>query len=278
MTISTLDGALAGMQPPIYIAKGVTPTLVAGRPHSLWYLAGAPGAGTMDNTTSGGVALSSSSAIVAGQIYHKDPTSGTSYLARLQAMCTQPGTLILADRLWHGSDIIGGTVISVTATTSQTITSVPTWPARDANGATAGVGVLIGLEVYTTATTGGSGSVTLTYTNTAGTTGKTSTTVDVPGAAQPGAFFRFGLASGDLGVKTPTAIQNSASWTAGTFGLVAYRVLATLELTVANVPNAIDALTSGFPQLPNGAVPFLIFVPNTTTASNISGSFIETQG
>jgi hypothetical protein len=57
-----------------------------------------------------------------------------------------------------------------------------------------------------------------------------------------------------------------------------YRVLATLELTGAFVPNAVDAITGGFPQLYNGSVPFLIFIPSTTTTSNISGSVTYTQG
>lgn len=46
----------------------------------------------------------------------------------------------------------------------------------------------------------------------------------------------------------------------------------------AFIPNAIDDLTACFPKLPNGVVPFLIFIPNTTTTSNISGTYIETQG
>ena len=41
MAIIILDGALAGMQPSWQFAKIVTPTLVAGLPQSLWYLAGA---------------------------------------------------------------------------------------------------------------------------------------------------------------------------------------------------------------------------------------------
>lgn len=59
---------------------------------------------------------------------------------------------------------------------------------------------------------------------------------------------------------------------------MAYRELARLELTAANVPAAIDAVTSGFPRLFNDTVPFLIFVPSTTTASNISGQMVITQG
>ena len=70
----------------------------------------------------------------------------------------------------------------------------------------------------------------------------------------------------------------SATMTSGSVSLVAYRVLARLELTVANVPNAIDALTSGFPRIYDNTVPFLIFIPSTTTASNIIGHVIWTQG
>ncbi len=44
MAITTLDGLLAGMQYPREFIKAVTPTLVVGRPHSLFYLAGVPGA------------------------------------------------------------------------------------------------------------------------------------------------------------------------------------------------------------------------------------------
>ena len=40
----------------------------------------------------------------------------------------------------------------------------------------------------------------------------------------------------------------------------------------------VDALTGGRPQIFNGSVPFLLFVPNTTTASNVSGVYTETQG
>jgi hypothetical protein len=278
MAITTVNGVLAGCQPPRSFSKSVTPTLVAGRPHSLWYLAGAPGAGTMDSTTSGGVALSSSSTNVAGQIQHTDPGSGNAYLARLQAMATIAGTLILCDRLWHGSDIIGGAVVSVTSTSAQTITSVPTWPARDNAGSTNGDGVLMGLEIYS-ATGAGTPTVTLTYTNQANVASHTATNLDsVVASGAIGAFYRFGLQAGDTGIRVPTSIQLSATMSSGNFGLVAYRELARLELTAANVPNAIDALTSGFPQMFNGVVPFFLFIPSTTTASNISGQLIETQG
>ena len=70
----------------------------------------------------------------------------------------------------------------------------------------------------------------------------------------------------------------SATWTSGTMNMVAYRVLAALELPGVFVPNAIDALTSGFARLYNNTVPWLVFIPNTTTASNLTGHMIVTQG
>lgn len=270
MAIATLDGALAGMQTPRPFAKAATPALVAGRPHSLWALAGAPGAGAFD-TTLAGVALSSTSALVNGQLPHFDPGAGNSYLGRLQAQATIAGTLLLCDRLWHN----GG--MSSTSTSSQTINSAAL-PARDAAGTSNGDGVLAAVEV-SSATGSGTPTMTLGYTNQANASGKTATNLDnAVASSAAGAFYRLGLAAGDTGIRSIQSLQLSATWTSGTINLVLYRILAALELTAANTPNAIDALTSGFPRLFNGAVPFLVFVPSTTTATNISGTFIETQG
>jgi len=70
----------------------------------------------------------------------------------------------------------------------------------------------------------------------------------------------------------------SVSWVSGTMNLVAYRILAALPLVGAFTPNAIDALTGGLPRIYNGSVPWLVFVPSTTTTSNISGLYQETHG
>ena len=282
MAITTLDGALGGMQPPWAFAKTVTPTLVAGRPHSLWYLAGSPGVGlNPSHTTSGGVALSSTggwSSNVAGQIPHNNPGSGNAYLGRLNAMAGQAGTLLLCDRLLH-CDYTTTTsgVIVVTTTTAQTLNTT-TLPARDNVGSTAGAGVLAALEIEA-AVGAGIATPTISYTGNINGASQTGSLVDtyVASAAQ-GAFHRFGLAAGDTGVASVQSITLGVSMTSGNIALVLYRVIAALELVQAFVPNAIDALTSGFPQIFNGTVPFFVFIPNTTTACNISGTYLETQG
>lgn len=270
MAITTLDNALAGMQPARYFAKAVTGTMVAGRPWSLWALAGNPGAGSFDNTLAG-VALSSSSALVNGQIPFTNPVSGNSYLARFQAGATIAGTLLLCDRLWHN----GG--FTITANTSQTVNSA-TFPARDLAGTTNGDGVLLGLEI-SAAAGAAAPTITVGYTNQAGTSSRTATNL-FPTANSPaaGSFFPIGLQAGDTGVRSVQTLQLSASWVSGTMNLVAYRVLAALELTGAYIPNAVDAITGGFQQMHDGTVPFLVFIPSTTTTSNISGQMIVTQG
>lgn len=276
MAISSLDGAVAGMRPPMFFAKSATATLVAGRPASLWSLGGAPGAGAFDATLNG-VVLSSSSALVAGQLPHYDPASGNSYLARLSASATQAGKLLLLDRIWHN----GG--YTITSTSAQSITS-PTWPSRCPTSgtsdtpATTGQGVLLAVEV-SAAVGAGTPTLTASYTNQAGTSGRTATNIIATVASSAiGAVYFLGLQAGDTGVRSVQSLTLSATWTSGTINMAAYRMLAEMELPGAFIPNAIDALTSGMPRIYDGAVPWLVFVPNTTTASNVQGTYLETQG
>lgn len=276
MAITTLDGAIAGFRPPMQFSKSVTATLVAGRPASLWSLGGNPGAGGFD-TTLNGVTLSSTSALVSGQIPHYDPVSGNAYLARLQASATQAGTLLLLDRIWHN----GG--YTITITTAQNSTT-PTWPSRcptsgtDDTPSTNGHAVLLALEV-SAATSTGTPTITISYTNQAGTAGRTATNIIATLASSAiGATYFIGLQAGDTGVRSVQSLTLSATWTSGTINLVAYRMLASLELPGAFIPAAQDLITGGMPRIYNGTVPWLVFVPNTTTASTIQGIYMETQG
>ena len=240
MSITTLDGSIAGMQPPRAFHKATTATLVAGRPASLWSLAGNPGAGAFD-TTLNGVNLTSPTN---GQMPFTNPGSGNSYLARLQAMATQAGVLMLCDRLWHN----GG--YTITSTSAQNSTT-PTFPARDSAGATSGDAVLLGMEI-SGATGAGTPTITAAYTNQAGTASRSATNI-IPTVASSaiGAFYPIGLQAGDTGVQSVQSITLSATWTSGTMNLVAYRILATLDIASALVGNSIDLLTGGMPQIFN---------------------------
>lgn len=274
MSILTQDAIVAGMRPPVRFSKAVTATLVAGRPASLWSLAGAPGAGSFD-TTLNGVVLSSSSSMVAGQLRHVDPAAGNSYLAFLQAVATQDGVLEIRDRLWHN----GG--YTITSTSAQNSTT-PTWPSRcptsgtDDTASTNGLGVMLSLEISAAA---GSGTPTITcsYTNDQGTASRSATNI-LATAASPaiGALYDIGLQAGDTGVRSLQSVTLSATWTSGTMNMVAWRHLASLPTGPRG--NAIDWLTGGGARLYNGVVPWLVFIPNTTTATLVQGTYTESQG
>lgn len=267
MAITTLDGALAGMKPPEYYSKAATGALVAGRPFSPLYLAGVPGAAVAPTPGLSGAALTS----YAGQI-PIPAASGNTHLSRFSGISSyQGGILLLCDRLWHNSDF------TITATTAQTVNSVG-FPARDKNGTTDGDGVILGVEV-SAATGAGTPTITVSYTNQAGTAGRTGTnSVATVASSAAGTFYPIGLNAGDTGVRSVQTLTLSATWTSGTIHLVAYRVLATLELSAAGLPNAVDALTSGLPRLYDTSVPFLLYIPQTTSSTQLSGSVVYTQG
>lgn len=268
MAITTVDGILAGMQPRQFVGKVLSGTLVAGRAFSTWGLAGVPGAGSWD-TTLAGVALS---APVNGQIPFDNPSSGNTYLARFCGSATQSGQLLLVDRLWHN----GG--FTITSNTSQTVTSA-TWPARDEDGTTDGKGVLLGLEV-SSQTGGAAPTITVGYTNSAGTSGRTATNLYTTAINSAfGTFYMIGLQAGDVGVRSVQSLTLSASWVSGTINLVAYRVIGHVNCPATWFSSGNeDWMQTGATRLYDSSVPFLLFVPSTTTTSNIMADIVYSQG
>jgi hypothetical protein len=255
MAITSLAQVVSGLQAPVWIAKSVGNLSVAGPFLSSWQLAGSPPAGS----ESGSLAGSALSNPTTGGLPWSDPTSGNAYLARLQigsatTANTGSGVVLLADRLWQngGMDETGGSG-------SQTVGS-PTWPARDVNGATTGTGVLLGLEV-STATTGTvtPPTVTVSYTNTSGTSGQTATNVGPMAlVSSVNSFYPLSLAAGDVGVQSVQSVSFSTSgWTGGVVNLVAYRPIALLDTLQARTA-AIDAATGAMPRLYSGSVLFVL--------------------
>lgn len=268
MAITTLDGAIAGMQAPVPIIKVGIATAAVGamRGYTPWYANGNPGAATANSAGVNGAAVS---ATVAGQLPRTNPISGNAYLARLGVQASTAGSLWLIDRLWNNSGL------TVTSTSAQAITPAAL-PSRDGAGGTNGANVMAAIEW---SATGGAGTptVTLTYTDQDGNTGATGT---FTGVATPpvGTFEIFTLAAGDTGVRAPTSFIQSATRTSGTMNLVLFRVLAQVEVTAANIGNAIDALTAGMPRIYDSSVLQLVWFPSATTATNFIGQYIETQG
>lgn len=265
MAITSLDGVIAGCKPPQMFYKALSGTLVAGRPHTPFYTAGIPGPAVAPTPGLTGSSITSYS----GQIPFTNPTGGlNSYLARFTASATQAGVLLLVDRLWHNSGF------TITSTGAQTINS-GNLTTRDANGTSNGDGVLLGVEISST-TGAGTPTITVFYNNQANVTKSAANVVNTVASSITGSFYPIALAAGDTGVRSVANLTLSATWTSGTMHLVAYRVLAQIDVTPAG--GTIDALTGGLPRMYDNTVPQLIFIPNTTTTSTISGMMTVTQG
>lgn len=268
MAIATLDQLIAGMLPSHHFYKVGSIMEAVGLQHSAFYLAGYPGAAAASSAGVAGEALTS----YAGQLPFPAAVGGQNvYLARLEAAHTSSvGAVALCDRLWHNSGL------SVTSTAVQTVDSVA-FPARDRNGSTNGDGVNIALEI--TSTTGsGTPTLTVTYTNSEGTTGRTGTIGPVSTTGTPGTFYPMQLQSGDRGVRSVQSIQSSATMTSGGYSLVAYREIATLPTGTAGAAADRDAVALGLPRCYDSTVPFLVYMATSTTATSVDGSVVWAQG
>jgi len=259
-TMSQLVAAFPGQYLPFTKAAI---TGVAGAFTSLWTAAGLPGAGaaSVGNNTTGLIPTSTT----AGAFTFTNPAGGgvLSYLGRIRAASSSVGTLLLADRVWHG-----GAYTSVNGSISATTTTAVD---RDSTGAAVELWAEIATALSATATT-----ITVTYINQAGTTGRTATVV-LPASAIAARMFPFALQAGDTGVRQITAISGSAAPT-GTFNLVMLRRVADVPLAVAGVSGGSDFAALGMPQVFDNACVFMLMNTNSTSTGTLSGSAALVQG
>lgn len=260
MAITTLAGVRTGMKPPIFWYKDQSAGEAANVLHSTLYTGGNPLAATAPSPGMAGAALTS----YTGQIPFETPPSGNAYLSRFDGTLlplASSSVLIncfLFDRLWHNSGI------DVTNTGAQSIASVA-WPARDRGGATDGDGVYVGIEV-STATTNGSAvtTITLDYTNSAGTAGRTGTMASFPATAVAGTFVLFQLQAGDVGIRSVENITLGTTLASGAIHLVAVRPLCDILQSYPGVITLQDAISCGMPRLYDNTVPFICAASSAT--------------
>lgn len=268
MAITTLDQLIAGLRPPIDFLKIGGTMEAAGVLHSLFYSTGTPGAATAPSPGLSGAALTT----YPGQIPFTNPSSGNTHVARLSASSTVAGKLVLCDRLWHNSGL------AVATLTAQSLSQV-SYPSRDRDGGLNGKGLMFGIEVSTATTNGGAiANTTASYTNQAGTPGRTATITSFPATAVVGTFVPFQLAAGDTGHQSIQSVTLGTSYGGGAIHVVAYRILLEVPLLLANVGTAVDAIGTGMPQLYDDSVPFLLWMPTAATAVTLSGSLVYAQG
>lgn len=193
--------------------------------------AGIPGAITVGTPGVAGRAVTGSTE--GGTIALPTP-SGNWHLTHANITSTVAHWHMLFDLLWINSGI------TVTTTTAQTVNSVAL-PARDAQGTTNGEGCLIGMLVTTViANAAINNTATVSYTNSAGTAGRTATLINVAGAMIPatavvGTIVWFHLEAGDTGVRSIQSVTLATTFVSGAVSFLIARPLVALPNPIVNV-------------------------------------------
>jgi hypothetical protein len=266
MAVTTRDGLIAAMGAGMgaqFMKSSIT--TVAGFNYSLFRTAGMPGAAAIPGTAAGNTC----DRTLAGAIL-LPVASNTTYMTTFQASCTTSGVLRLADRLVETG------ALSFVTTTAQTVNSVAL-PTR----ATGALDVELWLEVYTAGGATASATVTCSYTNQAGTAGRTATLLGgIPASGVPAQrSYQFSLQAGDTGVQSvQTFTSGTSTVTAGAGGLVLRRRLSTGSIPGANLGFNQGYAETGLEKIPDAACIEMLWLASGTASGVIQGAIDIAQG
>lgn len=262
------QGNYAGRSIP-FMKTGTAPDVVG-----CWYCtskdAGYPGAWAPGVPGLNGRVTDGTTAADYGCIPIPNASTGSNYLTALEMASSVNHTNDFFDVLWVNSGLV------VTTTTAQAITT-PALPARDVNGTTAGEGCSIALLFTAASTLAAAGAnLTVNYTNSKGTAGRTATLSAIAGSQVPatpviGTIVWFQLAAGDTGVQSIQGITLGTSMLTGSISLMICRDISTIGTAVVNVstPKIIGA--PGI-RLYNGTCMLHNILCSAATATFFSGS------
>lgn len=263
MAITSLDQVLAGILAGISIFKP-TATVTTGEWSSLWYVSGGvPAAGTgpastasaqCDNTTTGAFPFT-------------NPSGGRlSYVGRGTANSSQPGQLMIYDRLAHYG-------FANTPTGLYTMSSPVSAPT------TRGSSGELWLEMPTVRSASAS-TVTVSYTNQAGTAARSTGAVSITTSLAANTMVRLPFQSGDTGAQSVASVTigTNALAASGTSNIVILRQLAKITVTAAGIAGVIDAITAGLPRIYDSSCLAFAWMAGASTTGNIHADFSIAQG
>ena len=239
----------------------------AGRVTSMWQYDGYPAGGAVPT------AAAIPDLALQGALPFTPPGgSREKFLISAGVMPSVAGVFLLYDRLFH----IGG--LNATLTTAQTVQGNPASPALTRN--TGGVGNIAWYEIYSLL---GATSTTLTmnYTNQAGTSGRTATiNIGATNFRESTRVQRIPLAAGDSGIQSINTVQLTATTgTAGNFGITIAQPLAWIPVGSAGTGGWRDYTTGlpGIPAIHPDACLALAYITNGTTAPEVwtAATFVE---
>ncbi len=266
MAITTRDqliDAIGNNSSRVIIDKASLSNTAAGQFHSLWRATGQPGQGAIPTT-----AARCDNTLLGAIQFAQQTAPATSYLAILEALCTNTGTTLeIHDRLMHMGGLVGN------VTTSQTVNLD-----LDANLASDNLDARKGdanfsdvqwwMEWYTdTGATASNATINVTYND--GTSGDL-TVQAVGGTIRASRMLPLNTlipaaASGKYIRDINTVILSASTATAGNFGFTATRYRAAIFKPLANSRFTSDWAGLGLPEIANESCLFPVQVAGTTT-------------
>lgn len=202
-----------------------------------------------------------------------NPSTGGNYITEIQMAASVNHSHLLFDVLWVNTGLV------VTTTTAQTVTMGAALPARDINGTTNGEGCMIAM-LFTAAATNAAviSNTTVSYTNSAGTSGRTATLSAIQGSQIPatpviGTIIWFNLAAGDKGVQSIQSVTLGTSLVTGSISMMITRDIATIGTTIPNVTAQKIIGTPGI-RIYNGTCMLHCNQASATTATFYSGELV----
>lgn len=272
MAITTRDqliDSLGNNTSRFILDKASITSQAAGTYVSLWRATGQPGQGAIP-----AAAASCNNTLLGGMNFSQQTSPATSYIGYMEwAAGNAAMTLEIHDRIAHMGGLVGN------VTTAQTA-NVDLSALLGTNNTSERIGdpnysdVQWWLEWYTaTGATAVTATVNVTYDN--GTTGNltglslaatrpasfmASLNAQVP-AAQSGLFIR----------HVNTVTLSATTGTAGSFGVTATRIRASLGAPIANMKFTADWAQLGFPEVANSACLFPIVLTSTTSSGTVRG-------
>lgn len=236
MAIATLDQYIAASRQRVTFCKTATRTSTQAVPFSVFDLAGNPGAGVLavGNTANGIVPTDAS---VGYPTINNFAGGALGYLGSVQFGNSVACRLSLWDCLFSAGAYAFNSNVALTAQ--------PSYAGRVIGG-TDFTNTEIWLEAVTAFT--GTPTITVTYTNQAGVTGRTTGAISAGLAPTIGRMWQLPLQAGDTGIQKIESVIATVA-TVGTFNVHVMRRLWTGRCRIANDGATHDMLSTGLPRV-----------------------------
>lgn len=236
MTIASLDDYIASAKQMVTWIKTAARTTVAATWFSLFDIAGNPGAGTLaGSSTAAGVVPTATTA--GYPTVNAFGGAAVGYVSNVDFGSSVACRLALYDRLF----LAGAYAFNA----NTTLAAQPSYSGRVPSG-TDYSNTQIWIECVTAFT--GNMSIAVTYTNQAGTAGRTTGTVATGVAPTLGRCIQLPLQAGDTGVQKIESVVATIA-TVGTFNVMVLRPLWSGRCRIANDGDVHDLLKTGMPQV-----------------------------